>query len=139
MTIKCGIINNDALAINVLKSYIDKMPETELVIASQNALKIRSRINKETIDLLFLDVEIPDISGYEFLQTLINPPKIIITSGSKKYAAEAFELDVLDYIVMPAVFKRFLTAIKKYQKQNLVVYETPALINYLFLKENKKW
>lgn len=138
MTIKCGIINNDALTINMIKSYIDKIPDTELVLSSQNAIDNINQIQKNTIDLLFLDVNFPDISGLELLQTLVKPPKIIITASKKKYAADAFEHEVLDYIVKPFPFQRFLSSINKYRKQCLLMQNSLTVENYFFLKENKK-
>lgn len=138
MTIKCGIIITNEIAISFIKNYIEKMPETELVLVSQNPLEIRNQINKDIIDLLFLDVELPEMSGLEFLQTLINPPKIVLTALKRRYAADAFELDVLDYIVRPFPFQRFLTAIKKFQKQDLFVEKSVTTERYFFLKENKK-
>lgn len=139
MTIRCGIIDDDALAISILQSYIDKMPDTSLVISSQHALEARPEIAKNDIDLLFLDIEMPEITGLDFLQTLTAPPKIIITSAKKDYAAKGFELDVLDYIVKPVTFQRFVASIKKYNTQAKVTKaQTPKPTEFIFLKENKK-
>ncbi len=138
MTIRCGIINTDVIAISSIKQYIEKLPETKLVLFSQNALEVRSQINRNVIDLLFLDVDLPDISGLDFLQTLTKPPKIILTASVKRYAADAFDLEVLDYLVRPITLQRFISAIKKFQKQNHFMNHAPSTEQFFFLKENKK-
>lgn len=137
MTIRCGIIDDDALAIGILRSYIEKTSNLELAFAIQNPLEGEQYLMEHNIDLLFLDVEMPELTGLEFLHTLTTKPKIIITSAKKEYAAEGFELDVHDYIVKPVTFQRFSKGIKKIFYND--TSETGASDSeFLFLKENKK-
>lgn len=143
MTIKCAIIDDDSLAINILKSYIAKTPHVDLVFTLENPLEGEAHLKKHAVDLLFLDVEMPGLSGVEFLHSLVEKPKVIITSAKKDYAAEGFELEVFDYIVKPVTFQRFSKSIKKILSQNsdqtTAKQETQKQIpEFIFLKENKK-
>ena len=143
MTIRCGIIDDDSLAISILKSYIDKTSQLQLVFTLDNPLDGEKKLQENPVDLLFLDVEMPGLTGIEFLHTLIEKPKVIITSAKKEYAAEGFDLDVLDYIVKPVTFQRFSKSIKKYLALSKVDEEAEpdnkqSNAEFLFLKENKK-
>lgn len=143
MVRNCGIIDDDSLAISIIKSYIDKIPNLQLVFTLENPLAGEKYLHDKPVDLLFLDVEMPQISGLEFLHTLTQKPKVIITSAKKDYAAEGFDLDVLDYIVKPVTFQRFSQSIKKFFALDNPVQEPTPKQNlkdpeFLFLKENKK-
>jgi len=139
MEIRYAIIDDDDIAITVLKSYLDKIPQLKLVGFAQNAIEGHELLLTHKPDLLFLDVEMPQLSGIELLQTLHNPPKVIITSAKKEYAAEGFDLNVLDYIVKPVTFQRLSTSIRKFLAS--VTESKPnesTAPEFLFLKENKK-
>ncbi len=119
----CIIIEDEVPAQNLLISYIDKVPDLELLEVFNSALKANSILQTNTVDVIFLDINLPNISGMSYLKTLKNPPMVIMTTAYSDYAVESFEYDViLDYLVKPYDFERFLKSINKIEskQQNLV-------------------
>ena len=129
VTWKCLVVDDEPLAAGLIKSYIDTVEELELVAVCHNALEAFALLRKHTIDLLFLDIQMPQLTGLEFIRALSNPPAIIITTAYREYAVEGFELDVADYLVKPVTFERFLKATGKVlnRQQPLAATETPAV------------
>jgi DNA-binding LytR/AlgR family response regulator len=122
---KCIIIEDEIPAQRILKSYIAKVSYLELVGTFNAALKAYDVINAEAIDLIFLDINLPDISGLSFLRTLKNPPTIIMTTAYPDYAVESFEFEtIIDYLVKPFSLERFLKAIQKTQRIQTKIIET---------------
>ncbi|WP_241480001.1 LytR/AlgR family response regulator transcription factor [Kordia jejudonensis] len=124
---KCIIIEDEIPAQRILKSYIEKVSYLELIGTFNAALKAYDTLYSEDIDLIFLDINLPDISGLSFLRTLKNPPTIIMTTAYPDYAVESFEFEtIIDYLVKPFSLERFLKAIQKTQRQQpkTVVSET---------------
>ncbi len=118
MKIKCLIIEDEIPAQKVLQNYLGKIPEVVLVETFQSALEANQMLTTNSIDLVFLDINLPDISGIQYIKTLVRPPKIIMTTAYSEFAAESFELDTIyDYLVKPFSFDRFLKAINKVKKQ----------------------
>lgn len=113
MSLKCYIIDDEPLAIEVLENHIKKYGDLEITGTFQNAVKALQVLQKQPVELLFLDIEMPKLSGIELLRTLQNPPKVILTTAYREYAVEGFELDVVDYLVKPISFDRFLKAMGK--------------------------
>lgn len=111
--IRCLIIDDEELAIKVIESYVAKIESLELVGSCQNAYDAFNTLNKEKIDLIFLDIQMPQLTGLEFIKSLSNPPQIILTTAYREFASDGFELDVLDYLLKPIAFSRFLKAIGK--------------------------
>ncbi len=111
--ISCIIIEDQLPAQRVLQRYIKDLPILQLKASCGDCLKAMQVLNEETVDLIFLDVNLPKISGLNFLRSLSNPPKVIITSAYPQYAIEGFELDVVDYLLKPFSFERFLKSISK--------------------------
>ncbi len=110
----CIIIEDEVPAQEILISYIEKVPELKLLGVFNSALKANSILQTETIDILFLDINLPTISGVDYLKTLKNSPLVIMTTAYSNYAAESFEYDVImDYLVKPFSFERFLKSINK--------------------------
>ncbi len=110
----CIIIEDEIPAQNILKNYISKISSLELVGTYQSALEANDGLKKQEIDLIFIDINLPDISGMQFVKTLQNPPKIIVTTAYPEYAVESFEIGVInDYLVKPISFDRFLKSINK--------------------------
>jgi len=95
--IKCLIVDDEPLARESIKLYIEKMPELEVVDECENALQAMASLRKKRIDLIFLDIEMPEIDGISFLQMLKNIPGVVFTTAYRNYAVEAFDLDVIDY------------------------------------------
>ncbi len=135
MTLNCLIIEDQLPAQRILRTYIENMPELRLVKACSNALDATTVLRQEHIDLIFLDINLPKISGISFLKNLTAPPKVIITTAYPDYALEGFELDVVDYLLKPFSFERFHKAVLKALSQP---NETRAL-DYLFIKSDKEF
>jgi len=113
MKINCVIVDDEALARKGLEKYVKEIDFLNLKGMCKNAMEANSILNIEDIDLLFLDIEMPMLSGIDFLKTLKNTPKIIFTTAYSEYAIESFEFDVVDYLVKPISFERFLQAANK--------------------------
>ena len=146
MTIKCAIVDDEAIAIAVIEKLLQKIPGIEVVSTCLSAIEAYDMLKNDDIDLLFLDIEMPDLTGIDFLKTLSNPPKVIITSANKEFALEGFELNVLDYIIKPVSLERILKAIDKFPKTD-EIYVVPQkgeeekyvdTSDFIYVKENKK-
>lgn len=112
-TINCIIIEDQLPAQRILIKYIEDMGSLNLMGAYTNALEAMNVLNSEKIDLMFLDIHLPKISGIDFLKTLTDPPQVILTTAFQDYALESYELNVLDYLLKPYSFQRFVKAISK--------------------------
>lgn len=112
--IKCLIVDDEPIAAQVIKSYLEKLDALKLVETCENALQAFEYLQTNSVDLMFLDIQMPKITGLEFLKTLQNPPKVIIVTAYREFAFEGFELDVVDYLLKPVSFERFLKAINKF-------------------------
>ena len=113
MKLKCLIVEDEPIAQEILKSYIDKTDLLEISAQLNNAIEAFSFIQNNPISLLFLDIKMPQMSGIELLKALSHKPKVIITSAYRDYAIDAFDLDVVDYLLKPFSFERFLKAVSK--------------------------
>jgi DNA-binding LytR/AlgR family response regulator len=113
MKIRCAIIDDEFLARQYLKDYVSKIPFLELKGDFNSPLKVIDLLKSKAIDLLFLDIHMPDISGLDFLKSLENQPFIILTTAYKEFALEGYELNVADYLLKPFSFERFLKAVNK--------------------------
>lgn len=113
MSIKCLIVDDEPLAIEILQSYVERVDSLELVATCSNAVKAFDVLKKEHIDLLFLDIQMPKLTGIEFLKALNPAPKVVFTTAYREYAVESYELNVVDYLLKPIAFDRFLMAINK--------------------------
>jgi DNA-binding LytR/AlgR family response regulator len=137
-TIKCIITDDEPFARKGLQGYVTQIDFLELKGVCENALELNSLLKKEPVELLFLDIEMPYLTGIEFLRQLASPPRVIFTTAYEKYAVQGFELEVLDYLMKPISFERFLRAANKafdYFKQQ----QTPATPgDYIFVKAESK-
>lgn len=113
MQIKCILVDDEPLSRVGLKEYIRDVPFLTLVGEYENAVAASEVLNTTGIDLIFLDIQMPKISGIDFLKTLSNPPAVIFTTAFSEYAVQGFELDALDYLLKPISFERFLRAATK--------------------------
>jgi DNA-binding LytR/AlgR family response regulator len=116
MALKSILVDDDVIARRILESYILENPELELVAQCERPTEAIHLLNSREIDVIFLDIEMPEMSGLDLIRTLQNPPKIILISGNEKYAAEAFDLDVIDYLVKPVGLPRFLKSVQRLQR-----------------------
>lgn len=110
---KVGIVDDEHLARKVIEDYCSKIEDVELVISTGNPIEYINFIQQNEIDLLFLDIEMPELNGIEVLRSLIKPPKVILTTAYSEYALESYEYDVVDYLLKPIKLARFLKAIHK--------------------------
>lgn len=116
MKTKCVIIDDEPIAREIIREYISKLDELEIIAEFKKATEAISFLNENKIDLLFLDINMPDINGINFARSLINPPAIIFTTAYREFAADGFELQAIDYLVKPIPFDRFLKAVNHYFK-----------------------
>lgn len=111
--ISCIVIDDEPLALKQLKNYIEKIPFLELKESFLSALKALDYLQKNTVDLLFVDINMPDISGIDFVKSLTNPPKVIFTTAYREYAVEGFQVDAADYLVKPISLAAFIKSVEK--------------------------
>ena len=116
----CLIVEDEPLAAEVLQDYVQQVPFLELKGICVDAIYAMEFLQKEKIDLLFLDIHLPKLKGLDFVRTLKNPPSIIITSAYHEYALEGYELNVVDYLLKPIEFSRFLMAVNKLRQSPVV-------------------
>lgn len=113
MTLTCFILDDEPLAIRILEKYVLQTPVLKLVGTATNALEALPQLQKQQIDLLFLDINMPELSGISLARTLVNPPLLVFTTAYPEFAVEGFELEALDYLVKPFSFERFLKSVNK--------------------------
>lgn len=113
MKIRCLIIDDEPLATRLIENHISKIDQLEVVATANSVFRAFEIINTESIDLMFLDIKMPTLSGIDFLKTLKNPPKTIITTAYRDFALEGFELEVIDYLLKPITFERFFKSIDR--------------------------
>ncbi|MEO6549927.1 MAG: LytTR family DNA-binding domain-containing protein [Ferruginibacter sp.] len=119
--ITCLAVDDEPPALSIIKKYIDAVPSLHLITTCNNAVEALAVLQTQIIDLLFLDIQMPQILGTDFMRTLKNPPKVIFTTAYRKFAVEGFELDAIDYLLKPISFDRFLKAVNKVMDINLPV------------------
>jgi len=111
--IKIGIIDDELLARKVLEDYCSKIDNFELVLSTGNPLEFINFIQQNEVDLIFLDIEMPELNGMEILRSMLHPPKVILTTAYSEYALESYDYGVVDYLLKPIKVDRFLKAINK--------------------------
>lgn len=160
MSLTTVVIDDEARALSLIVDYVNKTPTLNLLASFQNAIEALEYLSQNKVDLLLLDIQMPDITGLELLQSLPVKPLVIFTTAYPEYAVEGFVLDALDYLVKPVMFPRFLKAVNKAIKQasllnppmppaqptppTQVISETattppPAESGYLFIKVDSHW
>jgi two-component system LytT family response regulator len=112
-TISCLIVDDEPPAREIISRYIDQVPELELAGECANALQALSFLQQQTVDLAFLDIQMPQLKGTDLLNIIKHPPKIIFTTAHAEYALQSYELDAVDYLLKPIPFERFLKAVHK--------------------------
>lgn len=141
--ITCLIVDDEPLAREGLASYAENIPFLEVVALSQNALEANQLLDEQAIDLLFLDINMPRLSGLDFLKSLPKPPLVVFTTAYREFAVESYELNVVDYLIKPISFQRFLKASNK-AKDYLTLQQggnatpTTEQEDYFFIKEDGK-
>jgi DNA-binding LytR/AlgR family response regulator len=136
MKLNCIIVDDEQGAHAVLKNYIERTDFLELVGEGYNAIEAAKLLREQRVDLMFLDINMPEITGLEFVSTLINPPKIILTTAYSEFALEGFEIGAIDYLMKPIPFVRFLKAVNKietnHQAANIELITQEDNLNFRF-------
>jgi len=134
-------VDDEPIAIDYLKDYVEQMPNLNLVGTANRAAKAHELLESEKIDLIFLDIQMPGLTGLDFIRTLNNKPSIILTTAYSEYALEGFNLEVDDYLLKPFSFERFAQAVKKVSKEENSSENSDAQNpgkDYIFLKAGYK-
>ncbi len=114
--INCLILDDEELALRLLRSYVEKVPYLNLIATAHSGFDAIRILNTKEVDLVFIDIEMPELTGLEFIRSLDSKPAFIFVTAYREYAADAFEIDAIDYLVKPVSFERFLKAVNKYLK-----------------------
>jgi DNA-binding LytR/AlgR family response regulator len=141
--ITCIITDDEPFARKGLQGYIEKIGFLDLKGVCEDALQLSDMLQRQPVDLLFLDIQMPHITGVEFIRALSKPPKVIFTTAYEQYALQGFELDVMDYLLKPISYERFLKAAWKARDYFALLESTPATVAatanpYIFVKVNGK-
>jgi DNA-binding LytR/AlgR family response regulator len=136
--IKCVITDDEPFARKGLQGYIEQIDFLQLKGVCENALELNSLLKKEPADLLFLDIEMPYVTGIDFLKNITSPPKVIFTTAYEKYALQGFELEVLDYLLKPISFERFMRAVNKAYDYFRGLQASASGEDYIFVKADSK-
>ena len=139
------LVDDEPLAQEVLENHISKIPNVEISGKANNALQALEVLQEKEIDLIFLDIQMPELTGIDFLKTLKNPPMVVFTTAYPEFALDGFELDVVDYLLKPISFERFLKAVNKAQEITNLKHQSVSETNfdknepdYMFVKADKK-
>ncbi|MBO3697822.1 LytTR family DNA-binding domain-containing protein [Roseivirga sp. E12] len=148
MILKCVVIDDEAIARSLLADYISKIPELELIATCSTALEAMPYVRIGQIDLLFLDIEMPEITGIDFLKSLGPGPEVILTTAYSEYAIQSYEYGVTDYLLKPIEFDRFYRSVNRLlAKANIqtalsviqsVAVEAEMIDDFLFIKADNK-
>lgn len=146
MKTRCIIVDDEPLAIEAIQLHVEKFDALKLVTTCTDAMQAFDVLRNSHIDLIFLDIQMPEITGLEFLKTLKNPPKVILTTAYREYAVQAFDFDVVDYLLKPISFDRFMQAINKYFDaipkeiiaSNTPIYQNTQKADCFYVKADKK-
>ncbi len=140
------IVDDEHFAHDIIKGYCDQMQYLQFVKSCYDAIEALLCLKNEQVDLIFLDLNMPKISGFDFLKTLSNPPKVIVTTAYKEFALEGYELDIVDYLLKPISFERFIKAINKIDRGEANPMTTPPVMSNIkegessiFLRSKKSY
>jgi len=141
MTISCLIVDDEPLARNLLSDYVKKIPSLELKGTSEGPLQALEVLKTTPVDLLFLDIQMPEITGIGLMKVLPKKPMVIFTTAYSEYALDGYELDVVDYLLKPISFERFLKAVNKVQARITTTQPAaaqPTADDFIFVKDGTK-
>jgi DNA-binding LytR/AlgR family response regulator len=135
----CIIIDDEPIAIEVIRTHIERSALLEIAGVFTSSARALDFLQKHTTDLVFIDIEMPGMTGLEVIKTLVRKPKFIITSAYREYALDGYDLDVLDFLVKPVSYERFLKSLSKFINTSaLAVPGSPAAPRFIFIREGKK-
>ena len=142
MSIRCHIIEDEPMASKLLQLYVGKLPGLELIAVSDNPLHALESLKTNTVDLLFLDIRMPEMTGLSLLEVLQHRPLAILTTAFSEFALESYELDVVDYLKKPITFERFVKAVGKAEQRLQLsepAKERSSGADYIFVKEGTRF
>ncbi len=143
MKTKCIILDDEPLAIKVIKNHLQSFDDIEIVAECRNVIEADKILRKEKIDLIFLDIEMPKITGFDFLKSMEGQTKIIIITAYRNYALKGYEYDIVDYLLKPVSFDRFYKAVNKFLKQqepsDVQIFDVKKKANspFIYFNEDK--
>ncbi len=147
------IVDDEPLALDIMETLIERMPELKIIARCNNAFEANDALKNNEIDLMFLDIQMPQLTGIEFLRTLSKPPMVVFTTAYPNYAIEGFELNAIDYLLKPISMDRFMKAVNKATEQynlhhkeeapapssnSIAVGTESGETDYIFVKSDKK-
>ena len=144
MRYKCLIIDDEELARELIEAHIGQLTDFELIASCSSAIEASAILQRQAIDLLFLDIEMPVLKGTDFFKNLLHKPNVIFTTAYRNYALDGFELNAIDYLLKPISFSRFFKAIEKFkQQQNSYNQEYQTTLttekdDFIFVTKNRK-
>lgn len=146
MMIRCMIVEDEPLAARVLQKHINSIDSLKLVATCENALDAFNVLERDAIDLLFLDIKMPQLSGLDLLRSLKTPPMVILTTAFREFALDGFELEVVDYLLKPIPFDRFIKAVSKVQERVRQVVPSEPIVGptstgmneFIFVRVDKR-
>lgn len=138
--IRCIVVDDEPLARELITAYVSKLMNWEIVASCRSVAEVYEALYQKEVDVIFLDINMPDKTGIEFLSTLKNPPHVVFTTAYAEYAAKAFDLNAVDYLVKPITEARFREAVEKLERIFCTTEIPPASheANHLFLKQDTK-
>ncbi|MFY0687862.1 MAG: response regulator transcription factor [Cyclobacteriaceae bacterium] len=136
--LKCIVVDDEPLAIEVIESYIQQFDQLELSAKFENPVKAFEYLQSQPVDVLFIDIQMPRITGLEILRSMSKRPKVILTTAYRDYALDGFELEVTDYLLKPIAFDRFVKAIAKLKEVESIRSNEPDENADIFVKVDKK-
>jgi len=138
------IVDDEPLALDIMETYVEQLPDLNLVKRCENAMEAREVLKSNDIDIIFLDIQMPEITGIDFVKTLANPPLIVFSTAFPNFAVEGFELNAVDYLLKPVSFDRFKKAVQKCMEK-MDTKSTKSIMEpeevqqeYIFVKADKK-
>ena len=142
---RCLLVDDEPPAVELLEKYISMVEQLEVAAIAHSAIKAFDVLQKEKVDLLFLDIRMPVLNGLDFLKTLQHPPAVILTTAYREYAIDGYDLDIVDYLLKPIAFNRFLKAIDRFRvrrnQPKLIladpIVETVKVAEFIFFNVNK--
>lgn len=143
-TSTCLIVDDEPLAIQLLEKHIQQFSQLRVVGSCWNAVEAYERLQAESVDLLFLDIQMPGLNGVDFLKSLRNPPRVIFTTAYREYAVESYDLEAIDYLVKPITFDRFFRSIQKFFDQlpsssSELKVEPTTQWNFIYVNSNRRF
>lgn len=144
MIYKCLIVDDEELARELIERHLVQLDNFELIASCASAIEASKVLQEQSVDLLFLDIEMPVLKGTDFFKGLLQKPKVIFTTAHRDYALDGFELDAIDYLLKPIVFQRFFKAIEKFlASQKLIVVPSvaplkPTTNDVIYIRKNRK-